>query len=81
MIKPRNNEIDVCVATRLATGFRAGCYYVKGKCGINQKVTINSNEKWTRNIILLHQSLMYRQIFYVYIFISNYMNSFHGQKR
>ena len=45
MIKPRNNEIDVCVATRLATGFRAGCYYVKGKCGINQKVTINSNEK------------------------------------
>ena len=53
MIKPRNNEIDVCVATRLATGFRAGCYYVKGKCGINQKVTINSNEKMDTKYYLI----------------------------
>ena len=53
MINTRNNEIDVCVATRLATGFRAGCYYVKGKCGINQKVTINSNEKMDTKYYLI----------------------------
>ena len=34
MIKPKKNEKDVCVATKVATGFRAGCHHVKGKCGI-----------------------------------------------
>ena len=38
MIKPRNIEKDVCVATRVATGFRAGCHHVKDKCRIKQNV-------------------------------------------
>ena len=38
MIKSRNNAKNACMATRVATGFRAGCHHVKGKCDIKQKV-------------------------------------------
>ena len=47
----------MCVATRVATGFRAGCHHAKGKCGITQKKI-----KKTLNITL-HQSLIQRHKF------------------
>ena len=49
----RTTKKDMCVATRVATGFRAGCHHAKGKCGIKQKTKI----KKTLNITL-HQSLI-----------------------
>ena len=44
MIKPTNNEKDVCVTTRVATGFRAGCHHVKCKCGVKQKTVIKNGQ-------------------------------------
>ena len=55
IIEIKEQQKDMCVATRVATGFRAGCHHAKGKCGIKQKTKI----KKTLNITLhLIQSLI-----------------------
>ena len=42
-----------CVRGDQISHWLSSCYYVKGKCGIKQKVTINSNEKMDTKYYLI----------------------------
>ena len=65
----------MCVATRVAIGFRAGCHRAKGKCSIKQKM---DNKYY---LITCTSITNIKTHFYINMFISNYINNLHKQKR